>query len=155
MPVGVALLLLAFEVVVLAGGLVWTFRRAQLPVGVLGALGLAMVVGASQALLAVVVQLGLDLGAGRALFESPQPWVRGPTLHGVSALIAALAVGVAAPLMLQRFLKLNGRWTRALSRELLAGFIASTLGAVVVLGVVLIAALIVSNLLDLHWRILR
>lgn len=152
MPVYAALLMLAFEVVVLAGGLVWTFRRAQLPVGALGALGLAAVVGTSQALLAVVVQLGLDLGSGRTPFLSPHPWIRDATLHPASAVIAALAICVASPLALRRFLKLDGRWTRALSRELLAGFIASTLGAVVVLGAVWIGALILANLLHVHWH---
>ncbi|MBI1946939.1 MAG: hypothetical protein HYS27_14680 [Deltaproteobacteria bacterium] len=150
MPVRVALLLLALEVVVLAGGLLWTFRRAQLPVGVLGALGLAVVVGTSQVLLAVVVQLGLDLGAGRAPFAADNPWLPGPVLHWPSVSLAALAIGVAAPLALQRFLKLNGRWTRALSRELLTGFIASMFGALVIGGALLIAGLIVAGLLHRH-----
>lgn len=150
MPVTVALLLLALEVVVLTCGLVWTFRRAQLPVGALGALGLATVVGVAQAALAVVVQLGLDVDAGLAPFVSADPWVRGPTLRWAAALVGALAIGVAAPLALQRFLKLNERWTRALSRELLTGFIASTLGALVIGGALLIAALIVAGLFHVH-----
>lgn len=147
MPVEVALGFLMFEVVVLTGGLVWTFRRAQLPVGVLGALGLAAVIGVAQAALAVVVQLGLDVDAGCAPFVSPDPWMRGPSLRWAAAVVGALAIGVAAPLALQRFLRLNERWTRALSRELLAGFIASTFGAIVIGGALLIAGLIIASLL--------
>lgn len=142
-PVHVALLFLAFEVVVLSGGLVWTFRRAQLPVGVLGALGLACVVGVAQLALVAVVELAVHV-----TFGGHRTSVSGDYLvRASSVLIGALAVCAAAPLALKRFLRLDARWTGALSRELLAGFIASAFGALVIMGALVIVGLIVGGLL--------
>lgn len=145
MPLAGALALLLTEVAILAGGLLWTFRRAQLPIGWLGAAGLALVVGISQVLLAAVVQAGIDVAAGGAPFAGVIAH-RLHRVHWASVAIGVVAVCGAAPLALQRFLRLDSRWTRALSRELLAGFIASTFGAIALAGAVLVVALIIAGL---------
>ncbi len=142
MPLSGALALLLTEVAILAGGLAWTFRRAQLPIGWRGAAGLALVVGVSQALLATVVQAGFDVAAGGEPFAG----VIAHRVHWASVAAGAVAVCGAAPLALQRYLRLDARWTRALSRELLAGFIASTFGAIVIAGGALLAALVIAGL---------
>lgn len=147
MPLLGALGLLFAEIVVLSGGLAWTFRRAQLPVGLLGALGLAMVVGVAQAALAIVVQAGIDVASGQAPFASVLAH-RLLQVHGASVTVAMLAVCFAAPLALQRFLRLDARWTRALSRELLAGVVASSIGAIAVAGGTLIVGLLVAAILS-------
>jgi hypothetical protein len=49
--------------------------------------------------------------------------------------VGLLAGCVAAPLALQRYLKLDARWTRTLSRELVAGSIASGFAVLTVFGV--------------------
>lgn len=132
MRLALVLALLGVEVFVLAGGLWWTFRRAQLPVGWAGSLGLASVVGASQALLAMVVQVGLDLGGGRAALAG----LLADRMHWASVTTAVAAASIGAPLALNRFLRLDARWTRALTRELIAGVIASTIGTLAVSGLV-------------------
>lgn len=142
MPIGAVLGLLVFELVVLAGGLWWTFRRAQMPVGVAGALGLAAVVALSQALLMAVVQAGLDVGAGRA------PLGGGAPVHLLSVAAGLLAVWVAAPLALKRYLRLDARWTRALSRELLAGSITSTFATLAAGGLLMVLVLLGAMALD-------
>ena len=131
MPLAVALAILAVQSLVLAGGLWWTFGRAQLPVGWLSALGLAGVVGVSQALLMAVVQAGIDVADERG----PLAGLAADRIHGASLVIAVVAVCGAGPLALKRYLLLDARWTRALSRELAAGFIASSFGAIFVFGI--------------------
>jgi hypothetical protein len=132
MPVAALLIALLVEASLLTGGLLWTFRRAEVPVGVLGAAGLAAVVATSQLLLAFVLEAGFDTMLGLptlAVFEYGQ-------LGGASVGLATLSGLIGAPLALKRFLRLDARWTRALSRELAAGFIASTMGALVLTAVV-------------------
>lgn len=145
-PLLAALGLLGFEALVLAGGLWWTFRRAQLPVGLLGSLCLASVVGVAQlALLAVV-----EVAARYSSHIGPPLSLWAMRLQPVSVLAAGFAVAVAAPLALKRFLKLDDRWTRALSRELLAGFIASTFAGLALAGAMVIAVLIIAALVHGH-----
>jgi hypothetical protein len=133
MPASVVLGLLLCEIAVLAGGLWWTFRRAQMPVGVRGSLGLAALVALSQALLMMVVQTGLDWGADSAARVGTHP-LNGELAGGTVA-VGLLAGCVAAPLALQRYLRLDARWTRTLSRELVAGSIASGFAVITVFGV--------------------
>lgn len=144
MPIGAVLGLLVFELVVLAGGLWWTFRRAQMPVGVAGALGLAAVIALSQALLMAVVQAGLDVGAGRALLGGDDD----NAVHLWSVAAGLLAVWVAAPMALKRYLRLDARWTRALSRELLAGSITSTFATLAAGGLLMVLVLLGAMALD-------
>lgn len=140
---GAALGFLIFEVAILAGGLWWTFRRAQLPVGVLGAAALSTLVGLSQALLVIVVEVGVDLA-----LERPVSLGMARGFHGVSLALGALAVFVAAPLALRHYLKLDARWTRALTRELIAGALASGLAALFVVGVALITGALIAGLVS-------
>ncbi len=145
-PTVIALGLLGFELLVLTGGLTWTFRRAQLPVGVLGALGLATVVAVSQAALMAVVEASIRMPAG----SSPQQLWAADQVHAASVLVGVLAVAVAAPLALKRYLNLDARWTRALSRELLAGFVASLFAGIVLMGLLVIAAVLIYALSHGH-----
>lgn len=137
--------LLSFELLVLAGGLWWTFRRAQLPVGWLSSLGLALVVGVGQVSLMAVVDAALRFASDLPVLEH---WSQ--RVHPASVFLGAAAVAVAAPLALKRYLNLDARWTRALSRELLAGFVASTFAGIVVMGALLIVVLIIAALAHGH-----